>query len=64
MLGNEKLGSLSSTKIKARYHNASSAVSDVLLKEPEMRQLLQNAGFAEISIYDDHGQYLCLPTKP
>jgi ubiquinone/menaquinone biosynthesis C-methylase UbiE len=56
---------LSSTEIKAHHHKASSAVaSDVLPEEPEMRQLLQRAGFAEISINDERGHYLCLSTKP
>jgi ubiquinone/menaquinone biosynthesis C-methylase UbiE len=55
----------SSDEIKARHHNASSVVaSDVLPEESAMRRLLQRAGFAEISINDKSGQYLCLSTKP
>jgi ubiquinone/menaquinone biosynthesis C-methylase UbiE len=56
---------LSSAEIRIHHHCTASAVaSDVLPEESEMRQLLQTAGFTEISINDERGQYLCLATKP
>ena len=56
---------ISSNESNVHHRSASSAVaSDVLPEEPEMRQLLQHAGFVEISINDEPGYYLCLSTKP
>ena len=56
---------ISSTEMQARHHNAAPVVAlDVLPAEPEMRRLLLRAGFAEISITDEPGYYLCLATKP
>ena len=56
---------LSSAEIQAHHHNAAPVVAlDVLPAEPEMRRLLQRAGFAQIAINDELGHYLCLSTKP
>ena len=55
---------LSSEELKAHHNNASSAVvHDVLPKEAEMIQLLEQTGFAEISINDEPGCYLCIAHK-
>jgi ubiquinone/menaquinone biosynthesis C-methylase UbiE len=55
---------LSSEQLKAHHNNASSAVvHDMLLKEAEMKQLLEQTGFTEISIKDEPGCYLCIARK-
>jgi ubiquinone/menaquinone biosynthesis C-methylase UbiE len=55
---------LSSEELKAHHNNASSAVvHDMLLKEAEMIQLLEQTGFAEIRIKDEPGCYLCIANK-
>jgi ubiquinone/menaquinone biosynthesis C-methylase UbiE len=55
---------LSSEQLKAHHNNASSAVvHDMLLKEAEMKQLLEQTGFTEISIKDESGCYLCIARK-
>jgi ubiquinone/menaquinone biosynthesis C-methylase UbiE len=52
---------LSSEELKAHHNSASSAVMhDVLLEEAEMKQLLEQTGFTEISIRDEPGLYLCI----
>ena len=55
---------LSSEELKAHHNNASSVVvHDVLPEEAEMKQLLEQTGFTEISIKDEPGCYLCLAHK-
>jgi ubiquinone/menaquinone biosynthesis C-methylase UbiE len=55
---------LSSTEIKARHHNASSAVAhDVLPTSTVMKKLLTQAGFGKIHIIDKPGQYLNISIK-
>ena len=55
---------LSSKELKAHHNNASSVVvHDVLPEEAEMKQLLEQTGFTEISIKDEPGCYLCLAHK-
>jgi ubiquinone/menaquinone biosynthesis C-methylase UbiE len=55
---------LSSEELKAHHNNASSSVvHDMLLKEAEMIQLLEQTGFAEIRIKDEPGCYLCIANK-
>jgi ubiquinone/menaquinone biosynthesis C-methylase UbiE len=52
---------LSSEELKAHHNSASSAVMhDVLPEEAEMKQLLEQTGFTEISIRDEPGLYLCI----
>jgi ubiquinone/menaquinone biosynthesis C-methylase UbiE len=55
---------LSSEELKAHHNNASSTVMhDVLPEEAEMKKLLEQTGFAEISIKDEPGCYLCIAHK-
>jgi len=55
---------LSSEELTAHHNNASSAVvHDVLPEEAEMKQLLEQTGFAGISIKDEPGCYLCIAYK-
>jgi ubiquinone/menaquinone biosynthesis C-methylase UbiE len=55
---------LSSEELKAHHNSASSSVvHDVLPEEAEMIQLLEQTGFAEISIKDESGCYLCIAHK-
>jgi len=55
---------LSSEELKAHHNNASSAVvHDVLPEEAEMTQLLEQTGFAGISIKDEPRCYLCIACK-
>jgi len=55
---------LSSEELKTHHNNASSAViHDMLPKEAEMKQLLEQTGFAEIRIKDEPGCYLCIARK-
>jgi ubiquinone/menaquinone biosynthesis C-methylase UbiE len=55
---------LSSEELKAHHNNASSAVvHDVLPEKAEMIQLLEQTGFAEISIKDESRCYLCVAHK-
>jgi ubiquinone/menaquinone biosynthesis C-methylase UbiE len=55
---------LSSQEIKSHHHNASPAVAhDVLPEEPEMKELLKQAGFVNVKITDKTGCYLCLSNK-
>jgi len=55
---------LSSEEIKTHHNNSSSAVlHDVLPEKAEMIQLLEQTGFAGISIKDEPGCYLCLAHK-
>jgi len=55
---------LSSEELKTHHNNASSAViHDVLPEKAEMKQLLEQTGFAEINIKDEPGCYLCLARK-
>ena len=55
---------LSSEELKAHHTNASSAVvHDMLPKEAEMIQLLEQTGFTQISIKDEPGCYLCIAHK-
>ena len=55
---------LSSQEIEAHHNQvASSVVNDALPEDPEMRRLLNNAGFTEIHIEDEPGCYLCLSRK-
>jgi len=55
---------LSSEELKAHHNNASSAViHDMLPKEAEMTQLLEQTGFTGISIKDEPGCYLCIAHK-
>ncbi len=52
---------LSSEELKAHHNRAPSAVMhDVLPEEAEMKQLLEQTGFTEISIKDEPGIYLCI----
>jgi ubiquinone/menaquinone biosynthesis C-methylase UbiE len=56
---------LSSAEIKSHHQKAPPSVAkDVLPTEPEMRKLLQRAGFTGIQIVDKQGSYLCTSTKP
>jgi len=55
---------LSSKELKTHHNNASSAVvHDMLPEKAEMKQLLEQTGFAEISIKDEPGCYLCIAHK-
>jgi ubiquinone/menaquinone biosynthesis C-methylase UbiE len=55
---------LSSQELKAHHNSASSAVMhDVLPEEAEMKKLLEQTGFTEISIKDEAGCYLCIAHK-
>lgn len=55
---------LSSQEIKSHHQNAPPAIAqDELPDEAEMRRLLQQAGFKNISIVDRQGCYLCTSTK-
>jgi ubiquinone/menaquinone biosynthesis C-methylase UbiE len=55
---------LSSEELKAHHNSASSTVMhDVLPEEAEMKKLLEQTGFTEISIKDEPGCYLCLAHK-
>ena len=55
---------LSSEELKAHHNNASSAVvHDMLPEKAEMTQLLEQSGFAKISIKDEPGCYLCIAYK-
>jgi len=55
---------LSSEELKAHHNNASSTVMhDVLPEEAEMKKLLEQTGFTEISIKDEPGCYLCIAHK-
>ena len=55
---------LSSEELKKHHHNAASAVvHDMLPEMPEMKQLLEQNGFTEISIKDEPGLYLCNARK-
>ena len=55
---------LSSEELKTHHNNASSAVvQDMLPEEAEMKQLLEQMGFAGIRIKDEHGCYLCIAYK-
>jgi hypothetical protein len=50
---------LSRDEIKAHHQDTESAVAnDVLPEASEMRQLLHNTGFVDISIQDGSGPYL------
>lgn len=55
---------LSSQEIKSHHHNAASAVAhDELPKEPQMKELLRQSGFVNVTITDEPGIYLCLSEK-
>jgi len=55
---------LSSEELKLHHNKASSAVvHDMLPEMPEMKQLLEQTGFTEISIKDEPGLYLCTARK-
>ena len=55
---------LSSEELKAHHNNASSAVMhDVLPEEAEMKKILEQTGFTEVSIKDEPGLYLCTAHK-
>jgi ubiquinone/menaquinone biosynthesis C-methylase UbiE len=55
---------LSSEELKVHHNNASSTVMhDVLPEEAEMKKLLEQTGFTEISIKDEPGRYLCTAHK-
>ncbi len=55
---------LNSEEIKAHHNNASSTVlHDVMPEKTEMIQLLEQTGFAGISIKDEPGCYLCIAHK-
>jgi ubiquinone/menaquinone biosynthesis C-methylase UbiE len=55
---------LSSEELKKHHNNASTAVMHDLLPEmPEMKRLLEQTGFTEISIKDEPGLYLCTAHK-
>jgi ubiquinone/menaquinone biosynthesis C-methylase UbiE len=55
---------LSSEELKTHHNNTSSTVMhDVLPEEAEMKKLLEQTGFAEISIKDEPGCYLCIAHK-
>jgi ubiquinone/menaquinone biosynthesis C-methylase UbiE len=55
---------LSSEELKTHHNNASSTVMhDVLPEKAEMKKLLEQTGFAEISIKDEPGCYLCIAHK-
>jgi hypothetical protein len=47
-------------KKRGRQHVAHSALPE----KPEMLQLVEQAGFVEISIRDEPGCYLCIAHKP
>jgi ubiquinone/menaquinone biosynthesis C-methylase UbiE len=56
---------LSSEELKAHHKKVSTHVAhDVLPEKAEMTQLLEQTGFAEISIKDEPGVYLCIANKP
>ena len=55
---------LSSEELKTHHNNASSTVMhDVLPEEAEMKKLLEQTGFTEVSIKDELGCYLCIAHK-
>jgi demethylmenaquinone methyltransferase/2-methoxy-6-polyprenyl-1,4-benzoquinol methylase len=55
---------LSSKELKTHHKNASAPVChDMLPEMPEMKQLLEQTGFTEISIKDEPGFYLCTAHK-
>ncbi len=55
---------LSSEELKTHHNNTSSTVMhDVLPEEAEMKKLLGQTGFTEISIKDEPGCYLCIANK-
>ena len=55
---------LSSKELKHHHNNASLHVAnDVLPKEAEMTQLLEQMGFVEIRIKDEPRCYLCVARK-
>jgi demethylmenaquinone methyltransferase/2-methoxy-6-polyprenyl-1,4-benzoquinol methylase len=55
---------LSSKELKEYHNNASFTVMhDFLLEKPEMKKLLEQTGFAETSIKDEPGCYLCKTHK-
>jgi len=55
---------LSREELKTHHNNASSAVvHDMLPDMPQMKQLLEQAGFTGISVRDEPGLYLCTAHK-
>ena len=55
---------LSSAEIRAHRSSVSAVAHDMLPEKPEMRRLLERAGFDEICIKNEPGCYLCLSIKP
>lgn len=55
---------LSSTQIKAHHSNIAAVAQDVLPQEQEMKHLLKEAGFTNITVVDKPGCYLCISDKP
>jgi len=55
---------LSSAEIRVHHRNVSAVAHDMLPEKPEMRRLLERAGFDEICIKDEPRCYLCLSIKP
>ena len=56
---------LSSTELKTHHSSVSSMIAyDVIPEEPEMRRLLEQAGFIAVNIRDQCRCYFCLSTKP
>jgi demethylmenaquinone methyltransferase/2-methoxy-6-polyprenyl-1,4-benzoquinol methylase len=55
---------LSSEELKAHHNSiSSSVVHDVLPKEAEMKQLLEQTGFTKITVNDEPRCYLCIAHK-
>jgi ubiquinone/menaquinone biosynthesis C-methylase UbiE len=55
---------LSSKELIAHHRNTAVVAHDALPNEAEMKRLLQQAGFTEVSITDKPGCYVCLSIKP
>ena len=55
---------LSSEELKIHHKKVSAKMAHATLPEgADMKKLLEKTGFTNISIKDEHGQYLCIATK-
>lgn len=56
---------LSSSELKTHHISISSTIAhDIIPEEPEMRRLLEQAGFIVVDLKDKRGCYFCLSIKP
>jgi len=54
---------LSSKELKAHHQGAAPVANDILPEEPEMKKMMSEAGFKNISIVDREKCYICQGTK-